>query len=62
MEKNLVDGMFKDVPSPDKEREFKTPHIDNVFDLDSEFHPASAGINPFNDNDDGEVQLRTSKG
>lgn len=53
MEKNLVDGMFADETSPGKE--FKTPHIDNVFDLDSEFHPASAGINPFNDKDDGSV-------
>ena len=42
VEKNMVDGMFADTASP--ERGFRTPHIDNVFDLDSEFHPASGGI------------------
>ena len=61
MEKNLVDGMFSEASSPNKN--FRTPHIDNVFDLDSEFHPTSAGIAPFNqdgDQDDN-VQLRVSR-
>jgi len=59
VEKNLVDGMFADAASP--EGQFRTPHIDNVFDLDSEFHPTSAGINPYTgDKDQG--PLRTSKG
>ena len=33
--------------SPDK---FRTPHIDNVFEIHSEFHSASAGIKGFPDN------------
>ena len=42
--------------SPDK---FKTPHVDNVFEMHSEFQSASAGIKEFNPNE--EADLRKSK-
>lgn len=41
-------------------RGFKTPKIDNVFEVYSEFQSASPGIKQFDDHQDSQVQLRHS--
>ena len=61
LEKKMVDGMFG-TGGGNTSANFKTPHVDNVFEVYSEFQAASAAVKSFNhDGGDSErINLRNS--
>lgn len=61
LEQKMVSGMFG-TGGGDTSANFKTPHVDNVFEVYSEFQAASAAVKSFNhDGGDSErINLRNS--
>ena len=60
LEKKMVDDLFNAAsPNNNPDENFKTPHIDNVFDIYSEFQPASAAVKSLKlDQNDENIKLR----
>ena len=56
----MVDDLFNAAsPNNNPDENFKTPHIDNVFDIYSEFQPASAAVKSLKlDQNDENIKLR----